>query len=197
MKIEETGPTAMGPAALTAIAMAAEGAAGSTVVICTDGLANVGLGAYDEAKTEAEIAKVDEFYEKLGTYAQNKGVTINIVSIAGDECNLDSLANLAELTGGNVERVSPNTLTQNFANIMAMPSIATNCVTKVKIHKARQFRNENVALLNEDKTLLVKELGNVNEDTIFTFEYCLRPLDELVEMDDIDLVELKEVPFQA
>jgi len=52
MGIEETGPTALGPAALTSIAMAAEGAAGSTVVICTDGLANVGLGAYDEAKTE-------------------------------------------------------------------------------------------------------------------------------------------------
>lgn len=52
MGIEETGPTALGPAALTSIAMAAEGGAGSTVVICTDGLANVGLGAYDEAKTE-------------------------------------------------------------------------------------------------------------------------------------------------
>lgn len=52
LDIEETGPTALGPAALTAIAMACEGAAGSTVVICTDGLANVGLGSYDDLKTE-------------------------------------------------------------------------------------------------------------------------------------------------
>lgn len=66
LSIEETGPTALGPATLTSIAMAAEGLAGSTVVICTDGLANVGLGAYDEAKTPEQIAEVDTFYEKVG-----------------------------------------------------------------------------------------------------------------------------------
>ena len=52
MSLEETGPTALGPAVVTAIALAGEGAAGSTVIVCTDGLANIGLGAFDEAKTE-------------------------------------------------------------------------------------------------------------------------------------------------
>lgn len=52
MALEETGPTALGPGIATAIAMAAQGAAGSTVVVCTDGLANVGLGAFDEIKSE-------------------------------------------------------------------------------------------------------------------------------------------------
>jgi hypothetical protein len=51
-KIEETGPTALGPAVITSVAMASKGAAGSTVVICTDGLANIGVGSMDEAKTE-------------------------------------------------------------------------------------------------------------------------------------------------
>lgn len=51
MNLEETGPTALGPAVATSIAMAAEGAPGSQVVICTDGLANIGLGAFDEAKS--------------------------------------------------------------------------------------------------------------------------------------------------
>jgi hypothetical protein len=41
-------------------------------------------------------------------------VTVNIVSISGDECNLESLSKLAELTGGNVERVDPVDLTKNF-----------------------------------------------------------------------------------
>ena len=52
MQLEETGPTALGPAVLTSIAMAAGGAPGSQVVICTDGLANIGLGAFDEAESE-------------------------------------------------------------------------------------------------------------------------------------------------
>jgi len=40
LAIEETGPTALGPAVLTSVAMACQGKPGSTVVICTDGLSN-------------------------------------------------------------------------------------------------------------------------------------------------------------
>ena len=91
--------------------MAAEGSAGSSVVICTDGLANIGLGAFDECRTEADTTAAEQFYERVGQIASAAGVTINIVSIEGDECNLDSLSSLAELTGGKVERVNPTTLT--------------------------------------------------------------------------------------
>lgn len=135
MSIEETGPTALGPAVATSIAMAGESGAGSQVVICTDGLANVGLGAFDDAQTPEELQKVEEFYERVGEYAKSKGLTINIVSIIGDECNLDSLSKLAELTGGNVERVDPVALTSNFANILSQPIIASNVVAKIKLHK--------------------------------------------------------------
>jgi len=124
--MEETGPTALGPAVATAIAMAAEGAQGSQVVICTDGLANVGLGAFDEAKTDEEFAAIEKFYGDLGEYAKEVGLTINVISIAGDECNLDALAKLAEVTGGEVERVNPVELTSNFANILSQPIIASN-----------------------------------------------------------------------
>lgn len=61
--IEESGPTALGPALLTAVGMASQGAPGSQVIICTDGLANVGLGAFDEVKTEDQSKQVDSFYE--------------------------------------------------------------------------------------------------------------------------------------
>jgi len=143
------------------------------------------------------MAKVDEFYERAGQLAQTKGVTINIVSIEGDECNIDSLSKLSELTGGNVERVNPTTLTSNFSNILSVPTIATNVVTKVKLHKGLQFRNEVAANLSDDRSLLVRDLGNVNESSTFTFEYTLKAIAELVQMDDIDLTQLKSFPFQA
>ena len=195
MGLEETGPTALGPAVLTSIALASEGSAGSQVVICTDGLANIGVGAFDEAKTEVEIAKVDEFYERVGEFAKSKGVTVNIVSIIGDECNLDSLSKLAELTGGNVERVDPASLTKNFANMLSDPIIATNVVTKVKLHKGLQFRNEVDQNLSEDRSLLVKDIGNVTADYEITFEYTLKAISELVKMEDIDLTTIKSFPF--
>jgi Mg-chelatase subunit ChlD len=118
MQIEEDGPTALGPALTTAIAMAAEGAPGSMVVLCTDGLANVGLGAFDEIKNEDQMKHTDEFYERLGELAKNKGVTVSIISIEGDECNIDTLSKISEITGGSVERVNPTGLTQNFSNIL-------------------------------------------------------------------------------
>jgi hypothetical protein len=61
--------------------------------------------------------------------------------------------------------------------MLAMPVIASNVVTKVKIHKGLRFRKEDENALSEDKTLLVRELGNVTEDHEFTFEYGLKPID--------------------
>ena len=88
MELETKGRTAMGPAILTSIAMASKGGAGSIVVICTDGCANIGLGSFNGAKTEDEITKVEEFYEQIGQYAKISGVTVNIVSFEGENCNL-------------------------------------------------------------------------------------------------------------
>lgn len=195
--IEETGPTALGPGILTAVAMAAEGSAGSSVVICTDGLANIGLGAFDECRTEADSLAAQKFYERIGTIASTAGVTINIVSIEGDECNLDSLSSLAELTGGKVERVNPTTLTQDFANMLSLPVIATNVEAKVKLHKGLTFRNEMAADLSDDRSLLARRFGNTTAETVFTFEYGMKPISELLEMEDLDMGAITHFPFQT
>lgn len=42
------GRTALGPAVLTSVAMASKGAPGSQVIICTDGMANVGIGSFNQ-----------------------------------------------------------------------------------------------------------------------------------------------------
>ena len=94
-----------------------------------------------------------------------------------------------------VERVNPTTLTKNFANMLAKPVIASNVITKVKLHKGLMFRNELPQSLSEDKTLLVRDFGNVTEDSIFTFEYTIKTIAELVEMEDLDLTQIKEFPF--
>ena len=83
---------------------------------------------------------------------------------------------LAEMTGGNVERVDPVQLTKNFANILSQPIIASNVIAKVKLHKGLQFRNENPENLNDDKTLLVRDIGNVSLDTEINVAKVLNPL---------------------
>jgi hypothetical protein len=83
--------------------------------------------------------------------------------------------------------VSPDTLTQNFANILAKPVIATSVVVRVKLHKGLTFRNELALNLSQNNTLLTKDMGNVTDESIFTFEYTMKSIKELVEFDDIDM----------
>ena len=81
--------------------------------------------------------------------------------------------------------------------MLAKPVIATNVESKVKLHAAMQFRNELEESLSADKSLLTRSFGNVTVDSIFTFEYGLKPLNTLLEMEDIDLTQVKSFPFQT
>ena len=107
------------------------------------------------------------------------------------------MSKLAELTGGNVERVNPTTLTKDFANMLSVPVIATKVEAKVKLHKGLQFRNELATDLSEDKTLLARSFGNVTAETMFTFEYGMKPISQLLEMEDFDMSTITHFPFQC
>ena len=74
--------TALGPAVLTSVAIAGQGLPGSIVVLCTDGLANEGLG---DLSTEQKKQDAVSFYKKVGEMARNSSVTINLITIEGDE----------------------------------------------------------------------------------------------------------------
>lgn len=76
--LSEGGATALGPAVVAAVGVASN-APGSRVIVCTDGLANVGMGALDEVKTDEERAAVDAFYKRVGTYAVDKGVAVDVI----------------------------------------------------------------------------------------------------------------------
>jgi hypothetical protein len=55
-KLRASNTTAMGPGMLTAIGIAGEGKPGSQVIVCTDGLSNLGLGSLQNTD-EASMAK--------------------------------------------------------------------------------------------------------------------------------------------
>jgi len=194
MAFEEGGSTALGPALLTAVGLASQGKPGSKVVICTDGLANVGLGLLDDEESEN---KAQSFYEQVGEFAKQNGVCISLISIVGEECQIDTLSTLADLTGGMIQRVDPEHLTENFANILTNEIIATHVSAKVKLHQGLEFRNEEPSCLSEDKSLLVKEIGNVTNETEITFEYSVKPVEELAKMSHFDVSQLVKLPFQT
>lgn len=49
--------------------------------------------------------------------------------------------------------------------------------------------------MSHENTLLVKDMGNVTDESVFTFEYTMKTILELVELVDIDMTQIKEFPF--
>lgn len=82
-KTEAKGQTALGPALVSAIEVASKGSKGSVVVLCTDGLANIGVGALEGV----DAAKM-QFYDEVAAQAKAKNVSVSIVTIKGESSKL-------------------------------------------------------------------------------------------------------------
>lgn len=76
--LQEGGQTALGPALLVSLAMAHK-FPGSQVILCTDGLSNVGIGALATDSQGYVPAAAEEFYKKVATSAKQSGVSISII----------------------------------------------------------------------------------------------------------------------
>jgi len=139
-KIEESGPTALGPALLVSLGMASS-YRGSQVIICTDGLANVGLGSQDDLKTEEQKTAVSEFYSNMGDVAAGSGISVSVISIKGTDANMENLGKLSDRSGGKVKNVDPLRLHEEFASILSEKVIATNVVVDLFLHRGLHFRN--------------------------------------------------------
>jgi hypothetical protein len=59
-------------------------------MICTDGLANIGLGNLDLSNEQNK-----QFYDELAFKAKSKNLCVNVVTIKGEACNVTTLSNLA------------------------------------------------------------------------------------------------------
>lgn len=81
--------------------------------------------------------------------------------------------------------------------MLSVPVLATNVEAKVKLHKGLHFRNELATDLSEDKSLLARRFGNTTQDTIFTFEYGIKAISELIEMEEFDMSSITHFPFQC
>jgi len=170
--------------------LASNGLPGSMVVVCTDGLSNVGLGNLDiPDDNESRL-----FYEKLAVLAKEKGVVISIITVKGEGCKMEILGKLAEETNGNVTIIDPAAIGKDFANILKDEVLATKVDIKVRLSKCMKFRKEEEMYLAEEGSVYQKEVGNATLNTKLTFEYTLREEDELKKL-GINLKNIKKVPF--
>ena len=74
--LQEGGGTALGPALVIAVSMARQ-VPGSKVVICTDGMANEGLGSLEGIDaSEEQRNETEAFYSNISHMAVGKGCVL-------------------------------------------------------------------------------------------------------------------------
>eukprot|EP00041_Stephanoeca_diplocostata_P029548 m.875778 g.875778 ORF g.875778 m.875778 type:complete len:745 (-) comp23578_c0_seq40:130-2364(-) len=170
-KLGANGQTALGPALLVSLA-AAGTAPGSHVLVCTDGLSNVGVGALSPDPSDFEREYCTAFYTRATAYAVSKNVCVSVISIEGEDCNLAELGHLAEATGGSVHRVTPSSLAETMEEILAHPIHATNVDVRLVPHTSLQpYYNArpdpNLHAINTQ----VQTLASVTSTTEATFQF--------------------------
>ncbi|KAK9530567.1 hypothetical protein VZT92_012059 [Zoarces viviparus] len=164
--LRDGGTTALGPAALLAIAIASR-QPGSTVIICTDGKANTDLGNLEVEDNDTHtLLSSTIFYKDLGDDAANQGVTVSVLSIEGTDSRLDELGRLADRTGGKVVIASPKRLHAEFEEIIENRMIATQCTVTLLLPRSLRTRGE-----KEAGHKGTREVGNVDPDTEITFQF--------------------------
>jgi hypothetical protein len=182
--LEEKGQTALGPALLISTSIASL-RPGSTVVLCTDGLANIGLGAFEEASPN-EMDAIEKFYVDAANEAKNNGVSVSIISIQGTTVNLEYIAKVATITNGMNDIVNPLNLSKNFNFLMENPVIATNVSVKMHLHTGLSLVNEENPINSHS---CLRQIGNANHETTISFEYT--------KSETHDLTGKDKLPFQV
>ncbi|KAG8567850.1 hypothetical protein GDO81_013804 [Engystomops pustulosus] len=163
--LEESGATALGPAALVSIAIASK-SPGSKVIICTDGRANTDLGNLEDISEEYAYQSSKLYYSNLGDLALQHSVVVSVVTIEGTNCRLPELGQLADKTGGKVNIVHPLKLADEFQSILEEDIIATNVKLKVFLPLTMYFLYE-----GDQQSVLEKSFGSVTSDTVLSTEF--------------------------
>ncbi|XP_071492919.1 circularly permutated Ras protein 1-like [Diadema antillarum] len=176
--LTESGQTALGPALLIAISMAAQ-KPGSKVIMCTDGMANVGLGSLHDISEDAAYEAAATFYDEVGDFAQNAGVCVSVLTLEGEDCRAIELGSVADKTRGQVSIVHPNDLNQQFAEILNDPVLATNVSAKMVLHRGLFLRDSDKE--DNPSSQATHLVGLVTEDSETTFEFGVRKKEVLYD----------------
>jgi len=149
--------TALGPGLLCSLGLL-QGRRGSRVILCTDGLANVGLGSLGGSGEVSAPAR--EFYERVGDLAVECGLSISIITVEGNACRVDALGPLTDRTGGTIIRVNPANV--DLSEITSNSLIATDVILKVIMHEGLVFEHQDSSHLHNNGSILIKQVGSVS-----------------------------------
>ncbi|XP_055865735.1 circularly permutated Ras protein 1-like isoform X2 [Biomphalaria glabrata] len=184
------GQTALGPALVVAQGMVI-GSKGSKIIICTDGVSNVGIGNLDSTPPQ-EIAT---FFKNVIQRGKDSGTSISVLSF--DECKMEKLGPVAEETGGIVDFIKPTQLGSRLKDELSRATIATNALIKFVVHKSMYIQVLDEAMKECSWDYFI---GNIQMDKKVPFCFAPRSEDtDSAQTSDVNDPELLAhgYPFQV
>jgi actin beta/gamma 1 len=161
--LKPCGNTALGPALAVAVGLASN-RPGSKIVLCTDGMANNGVGA---------IRKRDEtveFYGDMGRHAAEEGTCISVITMEGEDCSMENLGICADLTGGQVEMVDLRALSTKVGAMLANPTLGTSLELSLIAGPGITFNTSSNSEQKGAAHVLKRTVGTVTARSDLTFE---------------------------
>ena len=191
-EIKAFGSTALGSGIVTSLSLLKNVKKGSRIFLCTDGLANVGVGSISESKKEE--AKL--FYEKIGEEAEKKGISINLITFKDEHSEIEVLMKMVEKSGGEITRVTPENIVEQFSGLVESNIIGVDTNLEVILPNILKFRNENYKKLENFESKYKNFIGNVKNNMIDYFEFKFKKSRLLSDM-KLNLNNLKKLPIQC
>ena len=191
--VDENGTTALGPAILLSLSLLKNAKKGSRIFLCTDGLANEGIG---KLEGEENLEKEKEFYEKIGNDAKEKGYSISLITFKDQHSGIEILMKMVEKSGGDVIRVTPEEICDDFSDLLENNIIGNNATLEIILPKMLMFRNEKNEYLSNYDSNYKRTIGNIKSDMIDYFEFKFKKSKILSDM-KVDLKEFGKIPIQA
>lgn len=174
-----SGCTALGPALSICAGFLSE-VPNSEIVLCTDGMPNVGVGTLQGADADSD------FYKRIGEYAKSNKTVINILAVEGEPVGLPQVQVAAEVSGGTINVLNPLEIVRQLRQIMQNSLVANSVTVVFFLHPDFVFDEPDYPT---DSSRLSKELGNVMKEDDLTFRFKPR--------DPSKLLTMEQVPFQV
>ncbi|BFZ09225.1 hypothetical protein BsWGS_12264 [Bradybaena similaris] len=165
--LDELGRTALGPALVIAQSMAGD-AEGSKIIMCTDGVANIGLGRLEDT-TDDEINK---FYNEIINASLLSGVSITLLCV--DNAGLDKrLGQVPSETGGLLEKIQATELDAKLTDALKTATVAVNTDIKFIVHKDLYVHDTKEP--DSKRNTCLQKVGNLQLDKSVSFRFALKP----------------------
>lgn len=165
------GSTALGPCLCVALGLATQ-VDQAEIYVCTDGLANVGLGS------SQHNGNPKDFFQQAGMIAQKQGATISVIGIEGADVALENVSISAELSSGSVNIVKPLELRREMRVMAQKRVIAKDVTVTAFLQNPLCFTADLISEANGETLLgkgrvLKREVKAVTDDTQLGFEFQL------------------------